>query len=353
MSLRIAIAGKGGTGKSTFSALLCRSLLAKGIKPLLAVDADPNSCLPEKLGIEAEQTIGELREELRREPEKKPAGIPKGEWMEGMINRAIIESTGLDMVVMGRQEGPDCYCFINNLLRQCLDQLGKQYEAVVIDNEAGLEHLSRRTNGSVEVLVVVAHPTIAGARTALRIMEIVKSLHLDVGNSFLVLNQADAPLDAELTAEFARTGIEIVGSIPTDPVIRDYELKAQSLLTAPAGSKAAMAVDEILEKILKGGAHENAGRGQREMGRCIERGRHRRHQGAGRHPHVDGNGRRREDPAVSGVRRPDQESPCRGDGDPRPRAGGLAEAAAGRPGGCREIPRRLGEEVRRSSSARR
>jgi CO dehydrogenase maturation factor len=251
MSLRIAIAGKGGTGKSTFSALLCRSLLAKGIKPLLAVDADPNSCLPEKLGIAAEQTIGELREELRKDPEKKPAGIPKGEWMEGMINRAIIESTGLDMVVMGRQEGPDCYCFINNLLRQCLDQLGKQYKAVVIDNEAGLEHLSRRTNGSVEVLLVVAHPTITGARTALRIMEIVKSLHLEVGSSFLVLNQADTPLDGELAAEFSRTGIEIVGFVPTDPVVREYELKAQSLLTAPAESKAAEAVDGILEKILK------------------------------------------------------------------------------------------------------
>jgi CO dehydrogenase maturation factor len=129
--------------------------------------------------------------------------------------------------------------------------LGKQYEAVVIDNEAGLEHLSRRTNGSVEVLVVVAHPTITGARTALRIMEIVKSLHLEVGNSFLVLNQADAPLDGELAAEFSRTGIGIVGSIPTDPVIREYELKAQSLLTVPAESKAAAAVDGILEKILK------------------------------------------------------------------------------------------------------
>jgi len=251
MSLRIAIAGKGGTGKSTFSALLLRSLLKKGIKPLLAVDADPNSCLPEKLGIAVEQTIGELREELRRDPEKKPAGIPKGEWMEGMINRAIIESTGLDMVVMGCQEGPDCYCFINNLLRQCLDQLGKQYEAVVIDNEARLAHLSPRSHGSVEVLVVVAHPTITGARTALRIMEIVKSLHLEVGSSFLVLNQADAPLDGELAAEFSRTGIEIVGSIPTDPIIREYELKAQSLLTAPAESKAAAAVDGILEKILK------------------------------------------------------------------------------------------------------
>jgi len=251
MSLRIAIAGKGGTGKSTFSALLCRSLLAKGIKPLLAVDADPNSCLPEKLGVEVEQTIGDLREELRKEPEKKPAGIPKGEWMEGMINRAITESTGMDMVVMGRQEGPDCYCFINNLLRQCLEQIGKQYKAVVIDNEAGLEHLSRRSNGSVEVLVVVAHPTITGARTAVRIMELVNSLHLDIGDCFLVLNELDTQLDADLATEFGRTGLDIIGSIPTDPLIRDFELKAQSLMTVPAGSKAAMAVDEILQKILE------------------------------------------------------------------------------------------------------
>jgi CO dehydrogenase maturation factor len=251
MSLRIAIAGKGGSGKSTFSALLCRSLLRKDIKPLLAVDADPNSCLPEKLGIEVEQTIGDLREELRKNPDKKPAGIAKGEWMENMINRAIIESTGMDMLVMGRQEGPDCYCFINNLLRQCLDQIGKQYQGVVIDNEAGLEHLSRRSNGSLEVLLVVAHPTITGARTAIRIMELVKSLKLDVGQCFLVLNQVDTEIEPALASEFARTGLELAGTVPTDPVVRDFEVKAQSLMTVPADSKAAMAVEEILNKILE------------------------------------------------------------------------------------------------------
>lgn len=251
MSLRIAIAGKGGSGKSTFSALLCRSLIKKNIKPLLAVDADPNSCLPEKLGIEVKQTIGDLREELRRDPDKKPAGIPKGEWIENMINRAVVESIGMDLLVMGRQEGPDCYCFINNLLRQCLDQIGKQYQAVVIDNEAGLEHLSRRSNGSVEVLLVVAHPTITGARTAIRIMELVQSLKLDVGHCFLVLNQLDAKIDSNLLSEFKRTGLDIIGTVPTDPVIRDFELKAQSLMTVPADSKAAMAIEEILNKILE------------------------------------------------------------------------------------------------------
>src|SRR5210317_1307063 len=136
MSLRIAVAGKGGTGKSTVSALLCRALIKQGQKPVLAVDADPNSCLPEKLGMATEQTIGDLREELRKHPEKKPASISKSEWMEMGINSSISESTGVDMIVMGRQEGPDCYCFINNLLRQCMDTIGDQYTSTVIDNEA-------------------------------------------------------------------------------------------------------------------------------------------------------------------------------------------------------------------------
>lgn len=251
MSLRIAIAGKGGTGKSTFSAIMCASLLKKNIKPLLAVDADPNSCLPEKLGIPVEQTIGDLREELRRDPDRKPAGIPKGEWMESMIERAVIESTGLDMLVMGRQEGPDCYCFINNLLRECMERMGKSYAAMLIDNEAGLEHLSRRSNGKVEVLLVIAHPTIAGAKTAVRIVELVKSLKLDVGNCYLVLNQFDTAIDSTLQAEFDRAGIEIIGTVPTDPVIRDFELKAESLMTLPAESKAVIAVEGILQKILE------------------------------------------------------------------------------------------------------
>lgn len=248
MSLKIAIAGKGGSGKSTFASLLCRSLLAKGIRPVLAVDADPNSCLPEKLGLEVERTIGELREELRAEPQK-PGAIPKGQWLEAMIERAVTESPGLDLLVMGRQEGPDCYCFINNLLRQCLERLGSHYRAVVIDNEAGLEHLSRRSNGKVDVLCVVAHPTITGARTAARIMELVRGLRLEVGAAFLVLNEAQGP-PATLEAEFAAASIETMGIIPKDPTILEWELKARSLLTVPADSPAAAAVDGILEKIL-------------------------------------------------------------------------------------------------------
>ena len=251
MSMRIAIAGKGGTGKTTVSALLCRSLMNKGTKPLLAVDADPNSCLPDKLGVARQETIGELREQLRADPDKLPSGISKSEWIENLINQEISEAVGFDIIVMGRQEGPDCYCFINNLLRQCLDKLGNQYKAVVIDNEAGLEHLSRRSNGAVEVLLVVCQPTLIGARTAMRIVELSKSLNLDIGASYLVLNACDGELSDELMAEFEKTGLEVAARIPIDSEILDFELQDKPLTELSKDSVAAAAGDDIVERILK------------------------------------------------------------------------------------------------------
>lgn len=251
MSFRIAVAGKGGTGKSTVAALLCRALIRESIKPVLAVDADPNSCLPEKLGIKPEQTIGELREELRKHPEKKPSGISKSEWMEMGINNSISEASGVDMVVMGRQEGPDCYCFINNLLRQCLDTIGGQYKAVVIDNEAGLEHLSRRSNGTVEVLLIVANPTVTGVRTAKRIAELVKSLDLNIGASYLILNKVDGEVPPALLAQFEETGMEVVGQVPTEQIILDSEMESASLLQISLDSSAAKSVEQILKAVME------------------------------------------------------------------------------------------------------
>ena len=250
MTFRIAIAGKGGTGKTTVSGLLCRSLVARQIKPVLAVDADPNSCLPDKLGVTVERTIGAVREILRANPERKPAGISKNEWIEREINESMIESTGLDMVVMGRQEGPDCYCFINNLLREYLGRIGRQYKAVVIDNEAGLEHLSRRTDGSVDVLLVICQPTMTGARTAARIMDLVKSLKLDIGACYLALNQCPAQFYAGVMAEFQKTGLEMMGLIPMDPAVMDFEVQGKAITHLPADSPAVVAVDELLAKIL-------------------------------------------------------------------------------------------------------
>ncbi|MEI6972877.1 MAG: AAA family ATPase [bacterium] len=251
MSFRIAFAGKGGTGKTTIAALLCRSLQARNIKPVLAVDADPNSCLADKLGLTVERTIGALREELRANPNAKPAGISKNEWIERQINESLIESTGLDLLVMGRQEGPDCYCFINNLLREYLGRLGKQYAAVVIDNEAGLEHLSRRTDGSVDVMLVICQPTVIGARTACRIMELVRTLHLEIGACYLVLNQCNGPLHPDLKLQFQQAGLESLAMIPADSSVADYDVNGQAVKDLPANSPAVVAVDELVSVLLE------------------------------------------------------------------------------------------------------
>lgn len=253
MALTIAVAGKGGTGKTTLAALLCRAFVDRGIKPMLAVDADPNSCLPERLGVALDRTIGSLREELRKEPGKVPAGIAKSEWIERLINEEITEATGFDMVVMGRQEGPDCYCYINNMLRACLDKIQSQYKGTIIDNEAGLEHLSRRTNGKVDVMLVVCHATMLGARTAMRIVEIMNSLELEVGEAFLVLNQSDGTADPAVLVAFKKTGLEIIGHVPQDEAVADAEVHEQSLLTVPADSPALRATNAILDDILKRG----------------------------------------------------------------------------------------------------
>ncbi len=251
MNLRIALAGKGGTGKTTIAALLCRALRARNIKPILAVDADPNSCLADKLGLNVERTVGAIREELRANPNAKPAGISKNEWIERQINESLVEATGLDLLAMGRQEGPDCYCFINNLLREYLGKIGRQYQAVVIDNEAGLEHLSRRTDGRVDIMLVICQPTLSGAKTAVRIMELVRTLHLDIGGCHLVMNQCEGRLSAELAVQFERTGLENLAMIPAEPAIADYDVSGRSVNDLPANSPAVAAVDDLAAKLLE------------------------------------------------------------------------------------------------------
>ena len=249
MPYRIAIAGKGGTGKTTLSALICRGLLARGRKPLLAVDADPNSCLAERLAVTVDRTIGQLREIIRADPDKIPMGMGKSEWIERLICEEVAESAGFDLLAMGRQEGPDCYCYINNLLRACLEKLATQYRAVIIDNEAGLEHLSRRTNGRVEVMLVVCEPTALGARTAQRIADLIKALDLDIGRTGLLINRCRGDIPADVRADLDSTGCEILGCIPDDPRLAEFELERRSLLELPADSPAAAAIDRCLDNV--------------------------------------------------------------------------------------------------------
>jgi CO dehydrogenase maturation factor len=249
----IGIAGKGGVGKTTIAALLIRGLLARGLKPLLAVDADPNTCLYEKLGVEPGRTLGQIREESVRLKDGAPAGLAKRDLLEMEVQGAIVEGVGFDLLAMGRQEGPGCYCAVNNLLRSFVDGLGGAYKAVVIDNEAGMEHLSRRTNAGVDVMLFVCEATRSSARTVARLKELAEGLDFSIGAEYVVLNRANGAPEAAVQAEIEGTGLETIGFVPEDDGVLRYESQDESLLKLPGDSPAAAAVDQIVNKLFEGG----------------------------------------------------------------------------------------------------
>ncbi len=188
MSLSIVSSGKGGVGKTTLCALLVRYFIELGKKPVLAVDADPNSTLGALLGMEPEIKIGDIREEIN-DPANVPVGVPKVRILETKLHEIVQEGKGFDLVTMGRGEGPGCYCYVNNLLRQLLSQLKKSYPVVIIDNEAGMEHLSRLTTDNVDCLIAVSEPTDPSVRTVGRILELVESLPTKIARKALLFNR--------------------------------------------------------------------------------------------------------------------------------------------------------------------
>ena len=183
----VAVSGKGGTGKTTISALLAGCLVSSGIRPVLAIDADPNSCLGDLLGLEVEGTLADLREETRNKA-ADGAGTRISELDLG-LNQMISEGIGLDLLTMGRPEGAGCYCYINALLREWLRKARRNYALTVIDNEAGMEHISRLIISTVDTLVVVAEPTVPAARAADRIRDLSGKLPMQIGRSILVWNK--------------------------------------------------------------------------------------------------------------------------------------------------------------------
>ena len=183
MTFTIAVSGKGGTGKTTVSALLVRALVEKEKKPILAVDADPNSNLNECLGVSLKRSVGDIRETLLEKQQSLPPDQSKESYLDYMIQSSLTESDAFDLLAMGRPEGPGCYCYVNNVLRKIVDSIASGYPYVVMDTEAGLEHLSRRTTRDLDVLIITTDPTTRGAATAKRIAELVKELDTKVGTS--------------------------------------------------------------------------------------------------------------------------------------------------------------------------
>lgn len=252
MSFTIAVAGKGGTGKTTISSLIIRELIKKGKTPVFAVDADANVNLNEQLGVKVEKTIGGVREEMLDTigAGEMPAGMSKETYMEYQIQDALIEENGFDLLVMGRPEGPGCYCYANNLLRRYIEVLAKNYPYIVIDNEAGMEHLSRRTTQKIDLLLIVSEPNPVGILTAARIRDLAKEMKISVGKAGLVINRVNGELPDILKQEVEKYRLELIGTIPIDDTITNFSFERKPTILMPDDSPSTRAIGEIVDKFV-------------------------------------------------------------------------------------------------------
>lgn len=243
----IALAGKGGTGKTTVAGLIVRSLRRASRTPILAIDADPNACLDAALGLHPAKSISDIlhgSHGLRSVPET----MPKATYLEFELENCLAEGRGIDLIEMGRPEGPSCYCAANNLLRTYMDRLMGAYRTVVVDNEAGMEHLSRRTTREVDLLLIVSDATGVGIRSARRIKALVAELAIPVCRTVLVVNRASG-LPPPVEAAIAADGFDLAGLVPDDPEIAESELTGRPLLELPDDSPAVLAVDRMLASL--------------------------------------------------------------------------------------------------------
>lgn len=250
MSYRIAVVGKGGVGKSTISAMLVRALHERTGKVVMAVDADPNSNLGEKLGVRAERTIGQLREGLLKDADLVPPGQSKQEYIEYQMHLAKVEGEGFDLLSMGRPEGQGCYCYINNILRTFLDVAMDSYEYVVIDNEAGMEHLSRRTTRSMDLMVLVSDPTKVGVETAARLLALVKEMELEVRRSVLLINGMRAAPHPVVQGDVEKLGVDKVIHIPFSDDVLNFSIEGMSVWELSEADHAYKALVAALDHLL-------------------------------------------------------------------------------------------------------
>ncbi len=246
MGAVIAMTGKGGTGKSTLSAALIHGLVRAGDGPVLAIDADHNSSLGLLLGLDVEDTISDIRDQTR-EAAQTVSEIPKERLLDQWLNEIVVEATGYDLITMGRPEGPGCYCYVNTLLRRYLGLLKKSYPFVVIDNAAGMEHLSRLTSDDVQVLLLVSEPTYIGLMTARRISELADSLPVKIGKRALVINKVPPEGLAGKAAEAAESlQVDIRIQIPVNEALAGLSVSGEGI-TPELADAVAEPVAELVE----------------------------------------------------------------------------------------------------------
>lgn len=245
MSKHIAVAGKGGTGKTTLASMLVRYLVETGKGSVLAVDADFNSTLNEALGLEVSDTIANVLADIKKN--KVPTGMTKDVFIELKLHQALIETRDYDLLVMGGPQGPGCYCFPSEILKRNLESLDKNYDYMVIDNEAGMEHISRETIENVDILLVISDATAKGVRTAGRIYELAKRLQIRIGAAYLLVTRIADP--EPLRSDIEATGLELLGVIPDDPLVTEYDLQGKPLMGLPADSPAVSASMKLFDKL--------------------------------------------------------------------------------------------------------
>jgi CO dehydrogenase maturation factor len=250
VAFTIAMTGKGGVGKTTLSALAIQWLIERGRMPVLAVDADSNANLHEMLGVSFSATVGGIRERARRQAEAM-RGISKQEFLDMQVQEALVEEAGYDLIVMGRPEGQGCYCFANNVLREVLRKLSDGYRHIVIDSEAGLEHISRRTLLTVDYLFLVSDCTLRGVRTAQRISALADEVELPAKKRGLIINRVPDGVLPPAVADVVRaTGIPLAAAIPLDLHVAATDANGGGVAGIPRDAPSRRAAYTLFDSLL-------------------------------------------------------------------------------------------------------
>lgn len=280
MTTTIAIAGKGGVGKTTIAAMLIKYLMQHRSGAILAIDADPSSNLNMVLGLELEWTVGDIREDMLAQVKESltaggaamgtlQGGLSKRDYLDYHVRSSLAEGDRFDLIAMGRSEGAGCYCAVNHNLRQVVDALSKNYRYVVIDNEAGMEHLSRRTTRDVQLLFVVSDPTQRGLVAAQRIASFRRELDINIEKTYLILNRLNSPmpqglqkstqhtaqrpqvaLHPALQATVEQMGIPLLGAVPNDEQLMQFEYSGRPLIELDDESPTYRAVVDMLQEVI-------------------------------------------------------------------------------------------------------
>lgn len=262
MPTTIALAGKGGVGKTTTAGMVIKYLMQNQPGAILAIDADPSSNLNMVLGLDLEWTVGEIREGMLSQVKKSltaggaamgtmPGGMSKRDYLDYEVQSALAEGDRFDLIAMGRGEGPGCYCAVNHNLREVIDGLSKSYRYVVIDNEAGMEHLSRRTTRDVDHLLIVTDPTQRGIVAAERIADIQKELEINIENAYLILNRVSGDIPAPLQERIDKLDIPFLGTVPADETLMAFEFEGRPLVDLGDDSPVYQSIAKMMTQILK------------------------------------------------------------------------------------------------------